>query len=72
MQAPTTTAPAKRLRRQLRNIEAMLDCEPLGTCPGCRQPVAPDVQAFRYRSDWYHVRCALEDREPERFAAQSV
>jgi hypothetical protein len=72
MHAPTTTAPAKRMRRQLRSIEAMFDDNLLGSCPGCRQPVAPDVHAFRYRSRWYHVRCALEDREPERFAAQSV
>lgn len=72
MHAPSTAAPAKRLRRQLRTITVMLDGELLGTCPGCRQPVAPDVHAFRYRSHWYHVRCALEDREPERLAAQSV
>jgi hypothetical protein len=64
VEAPTT-APAKRLRRQLRNIQAMLEEDLLGTCPGCCRPVVADPHAFRYRSQWYHLRCALRDREPE-------
>jgi hypothetical protein len=43
----------------------MFENELLGTCPGCRGPVMPDPHAFRYRSHWYHVRCALHEREPE-------
>jgi hypothetical protein len=69
---PATATPAKRLRRQLRVIEAMLEKPALGICPGCRRPVAPDVHGFRYRSSWYHLRCALEAREPERVPARSA
>jgi hypothetical protein len=61
----SATAPAKRLRRQLRNIEAMFEDQLLGTCPGCQAPVAPDSHAFRFRSQWYHLSCALREREPE-------
>jgi hypothetical protein len=50
----------------------MFDERLLGFCPGCRRPVAPDVHAFRYRSHWYHLRCALEDRKPERASARSA
>lgn len=61
-----TIDPAKRLRRQLRNIEATLEQKNLlGTCPRCRRSVLPDVRAFRYRSQWYHLRCALMERAPE-------
>jgi hypothetical protein len=61
-----TIGPAKRLRRQLRNIEAMLEKQDmLGTCPHCRSWVMADARAFRYRSQWYHLRCALLEREPE-------
>jgi hypothetical protein len=43
----------------------MLEEDLLGTCPGCCRPVVADPHAFRYRSQWYHLRCALRDREPE-------
>jgi hypothetical protein len=61
-----TIGPAKRLRRQLRNIQAMFDQKDLmGTCPHCRASVLADASAFRYRSQWYHLRCALKERQPE-------
>jgi hypothetical protein len=62
-----TIGPVKRMRRQLRNIEAMLAQKDrshvLGTCPHCQDSVIADVHAFRYRLHWYHVRCALVERE---------
>ena len=35
----------------------------LGDCPSCGGAVPPDAGAVRYRDDWYHLRCALDERE---------
>lgn len=33
----------------------------LGECPACGHAVDPDASAVRYRDDWYHIRCALDE-----------
>jgi hypothetical protein len=38
----------------------------LGDCPSCGDIVPPDAGAVRYRDYWYHLRCALAEREVAR------
>jgi hypothetical protein len=66
----TPTAQAVRGLRERDSIEASHP-EPvmhlLGTCPSCRGGVVPDACAVRYRDEWYHLRCALDERDAARW-----
>ncbi len=33
----------------------------LGVCPACEETVIANASAVRFRSDWYHLRCALNE-----------
>jgi hypothetical protein len=66
----TPTAQAVRGHLRERSATEASHREPaahlLGACPSCRGGVVPDACAVRYRDEWYHLRCALDEREPAR------